>query len=82
MPFELLYGMKQRTPSWPAQDIQRELYRESFVAEILQILQKARQIAKEHIEEKQNEYRVNMTRKHNCVIFTWDRGFGICKQTF
>jgi len=45
--------MKPRTPSIPGQDIQRKFYGESFVVERLQILQKARQIAKEHIEDKQ-----------------------------
>jgi len=45
--------MKPRTPSIPRQDIQRKFYHESFVAERLQILQKARQITKEHIDEKQ-----------------------------
>ena len=41
-PFELLYGMKARTPSLPGQDIQQKFYGESFASERLQILQKAR----------------------------------------
>ena len=49
--------MKPRTPSIPGQDVQRKFYGESFASERLQILQKARQIAKEHIEEKQEIYK-------------------------
>jgi len=56
-PFELLYGMKPRTPSIPGQDVQRVFYGESFASERLQILQKARQIAKENISEKQKQYK-------------------------
>ena len=56
-PFELLYGMKPRTPSLPAADIQRKFYGESFASERLQILQKAREIAKAHIEESQLKYK-------------------------
>ncbi len=37
-PFELLYGMKPRTPSIPGQDVQRKFYGESFASERLQIL--------------------------------------------
>jgi transposase InsO family protein len=70
-PFELLYGIKPRTPSIWGQDIQRKFYGESFAAERLQILQKARQIAKEHIDEKQKEYKIQHNRKarpHNFSI--------------
>jgi transposase InsO family protein len=56
-PFELLYGMKPRTPSLPGQDIQRKFYGESFASERLQILQKAREIARQNIEDKQKEYK-------------------------
>ena len=56
-PYELLYGMKPRTPSLPATDIQRKFYGESFASERLQILQKAREIAKSHIEESQLKYK-------------------------
>ncbi len=55
--------MKPRTPSIPGQDIQRKFYGESFAAERLQILQKARQIAKEHIEEKQKDYQALHDKK-------------------
>jgi len=34
-PYELLYGMKPRTPSIPGQDIQRKFYGESFAGERL-----------------------------------------------
>ncbi len=49
--------MKPRTPSIPGQDVQRVFYGESFASERLQILQKARQIAKENIDEKQKQYK-------------------------
>ena len=56
-PYELLYGMKPRTPSLPAADIQRKFYGESFASERLQILQKAREIAKQNIEDSQAKYK-------------------------
>jgi len=69
-PFELLYGMKPRTPSIPGQDVQRKFYGESFAAERLQILQKVRQIANEHMDEKQQEYKKNsMTKMQKRMIF-------------
>jgi len=49
--------MKPRTPSIPGQDIQLKFYGESFAGEQLQILQRARPIAKENIEEKQKQYK-------------------------
>jgi hypothetical protein len=62
-PFELLYGMKPRTPSIPGQDVQRKFYGESFASERLQILQKARQIAKENLDEKQKAYKEQHDKK-------------------
>ena len=56
-PYELLYGMKPRTPSLPAADIERKFYGESFASERLQILQKAREIAKQNIEDSQAKYK-------------------------
>lgn len=50
-PFELLYGYRPQLPAFPAQDIQRVHYGESFAQERLLIMQKARQIAKQHAEE-------------------------------
>jgi len=47
--------MNPRTPSIPGQDIQQKFYGESFASERLQILQKAREIAKENIDRKQQE---------------------------
>ncbi len=43
--------------------MQRKFYGESFAAERLQILQKAREIAKEHIENKQKEYKKQDDKK-------------------
>ena len=62
-PFELLYGMKARTPSLPGQDVQRKFYGESFASERLQILQKAREIAKQHMDAKQEEYKFQHDKK-------------------
>ena len=56
-PFELLYGMKFRTPSFPHADTQRLHYGESFASERLQILQKARQLAKANIDKNGEKYR-------------------------
>jgi hypothetical protein len=56
-PFELLYVMKSRTPTIPGQDVQRKFDGESFAAERLQILQKAKQTAKEQMDEKLQEYK-------------------------
>jgi hypothetical protein len=56
-PFELLYGMKPRTPSFPHQDVQRVHYGESFASERLQILQKARLLAREHLTENGLKYK-------------------------
>jgi len=63
--------MKPRTPSIPGQDIQRKFFGKSFASERLQILQKARQIAKENIEEKQKLYKEQHDKKakdHNFSI--------------
>ena len=62
-PYELLYGMKPRTPSLPASDIQRKFYGESFASERLQILQKAREIAKANIEKSQEKYKHQHDKK-------------------
>ncbi len=61
--FEILYGMKPRTPSMPGRDIQRKFYGESFAAERLQVLQRARQIAKENMDKKQKEYKKQHDKK-------------------
>jgi hypothetical protein len=62
-PYELLYGMKPRTPSLPATDIQRKFYGESFASERLQILQKAREIAKANIEKSQEKCKQQHDKK-------------------
>jgi hypothetical protein len=62
-PYELLYGMKPRTPSLPATDVQRKFYGESFASERLQILQKAREIAKSNIEKSQEKYKHQHDKK-------------------
>jgi hypothetical protein len=62
-PFELLYGMKARTPTFPASDVERKFYGESFASERLQILEKARQIAKQHTEENQAKYKAQHDKK-------------------
>ena len=46
-PFELLFGIKSRTPSFPFQDVQKLHYGESFAAERLQIWKQARLIAQQ-----------------------------------
>ena len=56
-PFELLYGMKPRLPSFPNQDIQRLHYGESFASQRLQILQKARAVAFENSQKQGETYR-------------------------
>jgi hypothetical protein len=47
-PFELTYGMKPRLPTFPTPELERINYGEGFVAERLQLLKKARQIALDH----------------------------------
>ena len=56
-PFELLYGMKPRLPSFPNQNIQQLHYGESFASQRLQILQKARSIAFENIQKQGEGYK-------------------------
>ncbi len=55
--------MKPRTPSLPATDIQCKFYGESFASERLQILQKAREIAKANIEKSQEKYKHQHDKK-------------------
>jgi hypothetical protein len=81
-PFELLYGIKPCTPSILGQDIQRKFYGESFAGEHLQILQKARQIAKENLEKNKRSTKNSMTRKPRIMTFQWAKKYGICKRIF
>ena len=62
-PFELLFGMKARTPSFPSQDVQRLHYGESYAAERLQILKQARLIAQQHTADKGEEYKAQFDKK-------------------
>jgi hypothetical protein len=58
-PFELLFGIRPRLPSLPAPEIQRVQYGESFPAERLQLLQHARQVARQHAESQGIKYKSN-----------------------
>jgi hypothetical protein len=58
-PFELLFGVRPRLPSLPAPEIQRVQYGESFPAERLQLLQHARQVARQHAEAQGMTYKAN-----------------------
>ncbi len=55
--------MKPRIPSILGQDIQRKFSGELFAAKRLQLLKRARQIAKEHIEGKQKKYKIQHGKK-------------------
>ena len=61
-PFELLFGMKARTPSFPSQDVQHLHYGESFAAERLQILKQARLIAQQHTADKGEGYKLQFDK--------------------
>ena len=67
-PFELLFGLKPCTPSFPHQHVQRLHYGESFAAERLQILQQARQIAQQHTAERGKLTKTNLTKKPSLMI--------------
>ena len=61
-PFELLFGMKAQTPSFPSQDVQHLHYGESFAAERLQILKQARLIAQQHTADRGEEYKLQFDK--------------------
>jgi Integrase zinc binding domain len=70
-PFELLFGIRPRLPSLPASEIQRKHYGESFPAEELQLLQNARQVARQHAEQQGQKYKANFDKhatSHNFQI--------------
>jgi hypothetical protein len=70
-PFELLFGVKPRLPSLPAPEIQRQHYGEYFPAERLQLLQHARQVARQHAEQQGIKYKDNFDKHaapHNFKI--------------
>ena len=56
-PFELLYRVKARFPSFPNSDIQNLHYGESFASERLDILKHARQLATEHAARNSENYK-------------------------
>ena len=62
-PFELLYGMKPRLPSFPNQDTQRLHNGESFASQRLQILQKARAVAFENSQKQGETYRAQYDKR-------------------
>jgi hypothetical protein len=62
-PFELTYGMKPRLPSFPVPELQRISYGEGFVAERLQILKMARQIALDNSFEAGTAFKEAHNRK-------------------
>ena len=67
-PFELLFGVKARLPSFPNPDIQKIHYGENFAAERLNILQKARSLAHQHATLKGAEYKSDhdkRAKQHN-----------------
>jgi transposase InsO family protein len=61
-PFELLFGVRPQLPSLPAPDIQRVHYGKSFPAERLQMLQHARQVARQHAEQQGIKYKANFDK--------------------
>jgi len=58
-PFELLFGIR---PRLPAPEIQRQHYGESFSAERLQLLQHARQVARQHATQQGQNYKENFDK--------------------
>ena len=62
-PFELLYGMKPRHPSFPSQDMQRLHHGESFASQRIQILQKARLVAFEHTQKQGENYKTRFDKR-------------------
>ena len=55
--------MKPRTPAFPVPELERICYGEGFVAERLQLLKKARQIAMEHSMEAGEVHKTAHDRK-------------------
>jgi hypothetical protein len=74
-PFELLFGMKPRLPSFPHQDVQRIHYGESFASDRLHELQKARQIANQNMSTKSEQTKqLHLTKNQNLItlkVVTW-----------
>ena len=56
-PFNLLYGMKPRLPSFPVEELLRINYGEGFLPERMQLLQQARRMAEQDSEEASEKYK-------------------------
>ena len=68
MPFNLLYGMKPRLPSFPTMELQRISYGEGFVAERMQLLQQTRRMAEQEngeANQKNKETHDKTATEHN-----------------
>jgi hypothetical protein len=68
-PFELLFGNKPRLPSFPNPDIQQVHYGEYTSAELYQLLQKIRFIAKNIAKDNQDNSKTNFDRKALPLLF-------------
>jgi transposase InsO family protein len=62
-PFKLLFGICPRLPSLPVPEIQRQHYGESFPAELLQLLQHARQVTRQTAENQGLKYQLSLDQK-------------------
>jgi len=70
-PFELLFGVKPRLPSFPALEIERHHYGESFVAERLHLLQQDPKLAHQSAQDQGEKYKHNFDLKtsiHNFKV--------------
>jgi hypothetical protein len=70
-PFDLLYGMKPRLPSFPVEELKRINYGEGFVAERMQLLQQARRMAEQDSEEASEKYKEQhdkTAKEHNFQV--------------
>jgi hypothetical protein len=70
-PFNLLYGMKPRLPSFPVEELQRINYGEGFVAERMQLLQQTRRMAEANSSEASEKYKEQhdkTAKEHNFQV--------------
>ena len=67
--FELLFGLKPWTLSFPSQDVQHLHFGESFAAERLQILKQARLIAQQHTADWGEDYKFEFDKKAQLQSF-------------
>ena len=68
-PFQLTFGMEPHLPSFPAPELQRIHYGESFVQQRLQTLQKARQIATKQIIKSGQKSESNFNKKTLAITY-------------